>query len=212
MHSYKTLQKTGNSVEIVNKSKFIALAMPIQNEQEAFEVIKGQKSLYPDATHHCYGFILGIDSDSVRYSDAGEPSGTAGMPILSVLRKHSLTNSIVVVTRYFGGTLLGAGGLIRAYSSTSALAIQDAIITIMLPSINLLIKCDYSCFARLEHYFKTNDTIAIKDIAYIDLVNMQCLVPLTEKNNIIETITNLTDGKGNITEQENEYYPWKTKE
>ncbi len=119
---YKTIYENGEGEVIEKKSRFIAIAAPVQSEEEATAFVESIRKKYWDARHHCYAYILGEKKEIRRMSDDGEPTGTAGKPILDLIEGGDLTNTIIVVTRYFGGTLLGTGGLARAYSSAARAA------------------------------------------------------------------------------------------
>ena len=113
---YKTLMKAAESEFVINKSRFIGQAAPAQSEEEALAFLNAVRARHPDANHNCYAYIIGPNMGIMRYNDDGEPGGTAGMPIIEVMKARKVTNCAVVVTRYFGGILLGAGGLTRAYA------------------------------------------------------------------------------------------------
>ena len=122
--SYKTLLRRDQDEFIINKSRFIGYGCPCETEEEALAFLKQIREKHADATHNCYAYIIGANMGIMRYSDDGEPGGTAGLPIIEVMKARGVTNCCVVVTRYFGGILLGAGGLVRAYSQGSATAIK----------------------------------------------------------------------------------------
>ena len=124
--NYFTIKQAGEAELIEKKSRFIGYAAPVSNEAEAMAFIEAIRAKHRDATHNCYAYQAGWHNEYQRSSDAGEPSGTAGRPILEVIKKSNLKNTVVVVTRYFGGVLLGAGGLARAYAKTAALALAKA--------------------------------------------------------------------------------------
>ncbi|MGI6085601.1 MAG: IMPACT family protein, partial [Acetivibrionales bacterium] len=126
MKSFRTIIKEGYYLVEEKRSRFIARAKPIITEQEALDYIQQIKTACWDATHNCYAYLVETDSLYQRYSDDGEPQGTAGLPILDVIRKKNLQNVVVVVTRYFGGILLGAGGLVRAYGKACAGGLENA--------------------------------------------------------------------------------------
>jgi hypothetical protein len=121
---YKTLLKAADGEFIVNKSRFIGYGCPCETEEEALAFLASIRTKHKDATHNCYAYIIGPNMGIMRYSDDGEPGGTAGMPIIEVMKARGVTNCAVVVTRYFGGILLGAGGLVRAYSQGAATALN----------------------------------------------------------------------------------------
>ena len=123
---YKTLLTRASDEFIINKSRFIGYGAPAASEEEALGFLADVRSAHKDASHHCYAYIIGANMGVMRYSDDGEPGGTAGMPIIEVMKARQITNACVVVVRYFGGVLLGAGGLTRAYSQGCLLYTSDA--------------------------------------------------------------------------------------
>ena len=131
MNSYKTIRQPAREEYVINKSRFIGHACPCQTEEQALAFLKRIREEYRDATHNCYAYVIGENAGIMRYSDDGEPGGTAGLPMMEVLKARSVVNLCVVVTRYFGGILLGAGGLVRAYSHSCALALDAAHVSIM---------------------------------------------------------------------------------
>ena len=149
MQEYKTVQKEASDFFIEKKSKFIGYAKPVKTQEEAVDFISKIKSKNWDATHNVYAYVL-RENNIQRYSDDGEPSGTAGVPVLDVMLKESLVDVCVVATRYFGGTLLGAGGLVRAYSHTSKIALEAAGIITMAQCSVMSAEVDYSFYDRLN--------------------------------------------------------------
>lgn len=149
MQEYKTVEKEASDFFIEKKSKFIGYAKPVKTQEEAVDFISEIKSKHWDATHNVYAYVL-RENNIQRYSDDGEPSGTAGVPVLDVMLKESLVDVCVVATRYFGGTLLGAGGLVRAYSHTSKIALEAAEIITMAQCSVLSAEVDYSFYDRLN--------------------------------------------------------------
>ena len=134
MKGYRTICQPGEVEHIIKKSRFIGAAYPVQTVEEALSLLETIRKRYWDATHNCYAYIIGENGEQKRFSDDGEPQGTAGMPMLDVLQKKDVTNLLVVVTRYFGGTLLGAGGLVRAYAGAAGAAVDAAGVTVMTPA------------------------------------------------------------------------------
>ena len=128
MIEYKTLAKAGSDEIIIEKSRFIGYCAPVSSEEEALEFIEKIKKKHYDATHNVFAYVVGLDNNIQRYNDDGEPSGTAGVPILEVIKKEDLRNVVIVVTRYFGGIKLGTGGLIRAYTKGAKIALDAGII------------------------------------------------------------------------------------
>lgn len=148
MSDYLTLRKEASDEFIEKRSRFIGYAKPVTTQDEAMDFINTIRSKHWDATHNVYAYVL-RDGQSRRYSDDGEPSGTAGVPVLDVLLKENITDCVVVATRYFGGVLLGAGGLVRAYSHTSKIAVEAAGIIKMSVCSVLSVTCDYNFYGRL---------------------------------------------------------------
>ena len=149
--SYRTLSAFAEARFTEQKSVFIGRAGFCESEEKAIELIKTARNDYPDASHHCYAYILGTNAGVMRYSDDGEPGGTAGMPILSLIRSEGLVNCCVVVTRYFGGTLLGTGGLVRAYTQGCRLALDAAGIVQMDMTRRNLCEVPYPCWDRVRY-------------------------------------------------------------
>lgn len=162
MEKFKTI-KTNAIVEIEEKrSKFIGSAFYVENEEEAERIIKDIKKKYYDARHNCFAYIINNGNVTKRFSDDGEPSGTAGSPILNVLEKNELYNVLVIVTRYFGGILLGAGGLVRAYTETAVKAIEKADIVEQENGFELEIWISYQDMEKLKYYCDKNNINIIK--------------------------------------------------
>ena len=163
------------SIFIEKKSKFISYIAPAYTEQEAVDFINSIKKKHYDASHNCSAFIIGEEGNIQRSSDDGEPSGTAGIPILEVLRKESLTNTAVVVTRYFGGIMLGAGGLIRAYTKGCADAVNAAGIMRLQPYDLYEVTIDYNMLSKIQHEIGKKEYL-IGDTQYLDIVTLKMLV------------------------------------
>lgn len=147
---YKTIADYAFDEFIEKKSRFIGYIKPVTTEEEAISFINQKREAHRDATHNVYAYIL-RDGQIKRYSDDGEPSGTAGIPVLDVLQKEGLTDTAVVVTRYFGGIMLGAGGLVRAYSHGAKIAVDAAEILYMAPCTKLQIELDYSLYGKITY-------------------------------------------------------------
>ena len=142
--NYRTVEKESNAEIVEKKSRFIAKLYPVSSEEEALEILEKVRKKYWDARHHCWAFVLGEEQPLERCSDDGEPSGTAGKPILEVLRGAQLRNVLMIVIRYFGGTLLGTGGLVRAYTASSKEAVDAADIVVKIFGYRLKITTDYT--------------------------------------------------------------------
>ncbi len=189
---YKTVKNEARELLVEKKSKFIASVMPCKTEEEALEYLGEIKKEFSDATHNVYAYV--IDENQIfRYSDDGEPSQTAGMPVLDVIRKEGLVDVIVVVTRYFGGTLLGTGGLVHAYSNSASMGLRAAnIITRMLSNI-IAIKVDYNLVGKIQHKIAT-DHLILEDTLYEENVTfVVCILP-EKTQKFIDDITELTNG------------------
>ncbi|HZK42755.1 MAG TPA: YigZ family protein [Syntrophomonadaceae bacterium] len=199
-----------NAVEeiIIKKSRFISYISPVYDEEEVQKTLDFAKNKWPQARHYCFAYILKNNTLVERYSDAGEPSGTAGVPILSVLRNNNLENVMVVVIRYFGGILLGAPGLVRAYSQATSLVIQKAGIKRFDLCIRLQIICDYSYWGNIEHKLLQKGII-VSDIEYSDKVKAHIYCPIDEQERCKKTIIENSNGTAEISSWEKKYMSLK---
>ena len=136
------------------RSRFVGNAAPCESAEEALAFLDEIKNRYKDVSHHCYGYIIGENKGVIRYSDAGEPQGTAGMPIIDVMNKNDVTNCCIVVTRWFGGILLGAGGLTRAYLHAASIALAAAGVGVMHPTARYLMEVSYPMLGRMDFFLK----------------------------------------------------------
>lgn len=159
---YKTIAERCEARFIEKKSEFIGYLAPVETEEQAVEFINEIRAMHRKATHNCYAYIL-RENSAARHSDDGEPSGTAGVPIYEVLRKEELTDVVCVVTRYFGGVLLGAGGLVRAYTRSAKDAVDAARIKIMALAEQLELSVDYSLYGRLPQIFAEHDVRVLSE-------------------------------------------------
>jgi len=187
------LKNYADTCFIEKKSRFISYVQPVYSEEEAMQFLGSIRKKHYDATHHCYAYILGESMNVQRSSDDGEPSGTAGVPILEVLKKEEITNSIVIVTRYFGGILLGAGGLIRAYTEGAARGINASGTVRVQPFSVHQLKMDYSFLSKLQYEIPRKNYI-IENIEYLENVTMRVLTLLENKNAFIQDIAEWTNG------------------
>ena len=178
VEKYKTLAEQNTEEIVEKKSKFIANIFPVENLNEAEEIIKSIKKKYFDARHNCVAYRI-IENDQLieRSSDDGEPSGTAGAPMLNILQKNELINVLVIVTRYFGGILLGTGGLVRAYSDSLQKAIETCHIIEKQIGFEVKVTMDYNNFEIFKYYCKNND-IKIVNTEYLE--NIVCKIQLEE--------------------------------
>lgn len=180
MQEFLTIKNNVSTEMIEKKSKFIANLFYIESQKQAEEIIKNVKKRYYDAKHNCVAYRV-IEKDSIieKSSDDREPSGTAGNPMLNILQKNNLCNILVIVTRYFGGILLGTGGLVRAYSNVTIQAIENSEKVLKVSGIEAQINVDYNNLEIFKHYCKNND-INIISMEYIDVVN--CKIGLEKIN------------------------------
>ncbi|PRT63840.1 YigZ family protein [Streptococcus anginosus] len=197
---FRTIKEDGQVQEEIKKSRFICHIKRVTTENEARNFIQAVKKEHYKATHNCSAFILGERSEMKRSSDDGEPSGTAGVPMLGVLENHQLTNVCAVVTRYFGGTKLGAGGLIRAYSSSVALAIKEIGIVHIKEQLGLRIALSYSQYQELPNFLKANH-LQEQDTSFTEQVQTTIFVDKDDKDSVIEELIELFNGKIDITDQ-----------
>ncbi|MBQ3783823.1 MAG: YigZ family protein [Lachnospiraceae bacterium] len=193
--SYKIVYESGEGEIVEKKSRFIAHVYPIKEEEQALELIAQCKKEYWDARHNCYAYVLGAKQELQRFSDDGEPSGTAGKPILEVLLGEDIHNVLVIVTRYFGGTLLGTGGLVRAYSQSTKEGLANSVITERCHGQKLAIKTDYNGLGKMQYIIAEKD-IPVLDTIYADNVEIITLVPEWEYEGFLKELTEATAGKG----------------
>ena len=194
---YKTIKENVSAELVEKKSKFIANLFYIESREEAEDIIKMQKKKYYDARHNCYAFrVLGEDGIIEKSSDDGEPSGTAGAPMLNILSKMEITNVLVIFTRYFGGILLGTGGLVKAYSNSTKLALEKAEISMLEEGFVYKLELNYSDLENFKYFMKNNEIKILKE-EYFENVKLSIFVPKNKidclnSNNINEfNITNM---------------------
>ena len=197
---FRTIKEDGQVQEEIKKSRFICHIKRVTTEDEAREFINTIKKEHYKATHNCSAFILGERSEMKRSSDDGEPSGTAGVPMLGVLENHQLTNVCAVVTRYFGGIKLGAGGLIRAYAGSVALAIKEIGSVHIKEQLGLRLTLSYSQYQELPNFLKAKQ-LQEQDTAFTDQVQTTIFVDKDDKDSVIEELIELFNGKVDITDQ-----------
>jgi uncharacterized YigZ family protein len=196
----------GAEAEIVEKkSRFIATIQPVSSEEEALAFVAQMKKKYYDARHNCWAFIVGTDNVVAKCSDDGEPSGTAGRPMLEVLTGSGIHNIVVVVTRYFGGVLLGTGGLVRAYQGALKEALPLCKTATQRYGVRLKIKTDYNMIGKIQ-YILANNNINIEDSVYGADVELIALVPIEDYNRLTTEITKATSAKAVLEEIERTYF------
>ena len=204
MSNYKTLHKFGVDEYIVEKSTFIGYAKPIKTEEEAIEFVNEIKKKHKDATHNVWAYTVGENMNIQRYSDDGEPQGTAGIPTLEVIKKEDLRDVVVVVTRYFGGIKLGAGGLVRAYTKGAKVGIEAGIVIEKVKYTEVKIKIEYTQLGRIRNEimnlgFKVKDTIYSEDVEIIVYSKIEDVQSLTDR------MIDITSGTADVSIGE-EYY------
>ena len=203
--SYLTI-KDNVSVEFdEKKSTFIGHIKRVYNENEAKEFVNEIKNQNKQAAHNVYAYIVGENLGIQRYSDDGEPQGTAGIPVLEVIKKNGITDVAVVVTRYFGGILLGASGLVRAYTRGCSDAIKAGNIVLKVKGIKLAINLDYDLLGKVQYVFAQN-LWHIEETEYTDKVCISFICESTEIENVKNQITQCTSGKATFQYGEEEYY------
>lgn len=192
---------SGGSGQIEEKkSVFIANIARADSEEEATAFIEAMKKKYWDARHNCSAFVIGERGELTRCSDDGEPSGTAGRPMLEVLLRENIKNIVVVVTRYFGGTLLGTGGLVRAYTQAVKEGLNDCKIGVLRMGVPLALTTDYNGIGKIL-YLLSAMGLTPKDSDYGEKVTLQVLVPVEEKDRLVLDITEATAGKTEILQE-----------
>lgn len=195
---YKILYKGGEGELIEKKSRFIATTMPVETEEEALAFIETMRKKYWDASHNCYAYTVGMHQEICRASDDGEPSQTAGKPMMDVLLGEELHNICVVVTRYFGGTLLGTGGLVRAYSGAAKEGIEQSVIVEKHLGRKITLVTDYNGIGKIQ-YLIAKEEILTLHTEYAENVTVEILVLEEETEHVKKMITEATNGRCQIT-------------
>lgn len=202
--SYFTVKGSATSEFQEKKSTFIGYIKRVNTEEEAKNFVNEIKSMHKEATHNVYAYIVGENKGIQRYSDDGEPQGTAGIPVLEVIKKNDLTDVAVVVTRYFGGILLGGGGLIRAYSKGASSAIEEVGIVEKVKGLKLRFTLEYDLIGKIQYLCGTNNW-HIEDTIYTDKVELSLFTEVENKEIIIADFVEATSGKVTICEEDEEY-------
>ncbi len=196
--NYFTISKPASDSFIEKKSEFIGYIAPVKTNDEAVAFINEIKAMHRKARHNVYAYILRDDNIS-RYSDDGEPQGTAGVPVLEVLQKRGLTDVCVVVTRYFGGILLGGGGLLRAYSHAASIACDAAHIMDMRLCHRLTIKTDYNLYGKINYILPNFDVITVNS-DFADSVTLEILVMSEKLDALRKELTEVTNNSAEVTD------------
>lgn len=205
---YKTLIAHGDEEIVINKSRFIGHGAPCETEEEALAFLAEMRAKYKDASHNCYAYIIGTNMGVMRYSDDGEPGGTAGMPIIEVLKAQNVTNCAVVVTRYFGGILLGAGGLVRAYTKGAVLALEASGVGVMHPTKRLLVDVAYPLLNRFEYMLKSQPVL-VEEKTFGESITFTILVRTADEPAFSREVVSVSDGRCETLEMEEFYHPWR---
>lgn len=209
--SYKTVYAGGTGEIIEKKSRFIATVIPITSEEEALSFIEQMKKKYWDAAHNCFAYVLGLNHELQRCSDDGEPSKTAGRPMLDVLLGEGIHNTAVVVTRYFGGTLLGTGGLVRAYQGATKEGLANSIIIEKQYGKQLEITTDYNGIGKLQ-YIASTMNLTILSTDYTEIVKSTLLIPPDSLGLFKKKITEATNGRAIMEDLDDVFYAFLDQE
>ena len=205
LSQYKTVYAGGEAEIIEKKSRFIATVRPVKSEEEAIAFIEGLKKKYWNATHNCSAYVIGEHFQIQRCSDDGEPSGTAGKPMLDVLLGDELHDTAVVVTRYFGGTLLGTGGLVRAYQASTKAGLEASTVITKMHGSRVSVETDYTGLGKIQ-YILGRRGLTILNSQYTDKVALEVLLPEAEVKTVMAEITEGTNGQAVMEVMEECYF------
>ncbi len=205
MQPYVTVSSASETELIINRSRFIGRCLPVSSEEEALCALEGIKKRHWDATHNCFAYRIGALANPARFSDDGEPGGTAGRPIMDVLTAKQLTDTLIVVTRYFGGVLLGAGGLVRAYSRAASDSAAAAGMVLMQPAKLVELRLDYSRHSALAGYLE--QTLHGVTAEYTDVVTLRGTIAQSGLADFSAELTRRTDGRVSAECVGEEYLP-----
>ena len=204
MKSYKTVKQPAEAEFIEKKSRFISFVYPISAENEAISLLETARKKYYDSTHVVYAYKL-KDNNISRFSDDGEPQGTAGVPVLEVINKSELVDVLVISVRYFGGTMLGAGGLIRAYSKSAHIGIEAAGIIKMAECVKFFIDCPYHMLGKIEYVLINNNANKI-DIEYGENVKLNYYIEADKLEKLKKEISDASNGGTELFETDRSFY------
>lgn len=193
VNGYKVVYEGGQDEIVEKKSRFIATVRPVETEEEAVAFINEMKKKYWDAKHNCSAFVIGERQEFNRCSDDGEPAQTAGRPMVDVLLREGITNVAVVVTRYFGGVLLGTGGLVRAYQEATKAGLNASKIIVKQKGKRLSVQTDYTGLGKLQYLF-ASENITLEETEYTENVTIHAVIPEESTESIIKKITEATNG------------------
>ena len=205
LERYRTVYVGGEGELVEKKSRFIATVVPAQTEEEALSFIERTRKKYWDARHNCYAYTVGLNREYTRASDDGEPAQTAGRPMLDVLLGQELYNTAVVVTRYFGGVLLGTGGLVRAYSGAVQRGIEACQVIEKIYGLCLLVHTDYNGYGKITYLANTRGYEVLETV-FTDEVALRLLMPVSEEGAARKAITECTSGRAKVEKEEELYF------
>ena len=211
MESYQTVYRGGMGEIIEKKSRFIAEVYPIESEEQAAQILEETRKKYWDARHNCYAYCIGKKQELKRCSDDGEPSQTAGKPMLDVLTGAGLCDTVVVVTRYFGGTLLGTGGLVRAYTAAAKAGVEASEVIEKIPAVQFLVKVTYNQIGTLLYLLGQRGYSQLES-EYAEDVSVRFLVPLTERTSMEKQLLESFQGSAKTEIEDYGYYAKNGKE
>ncbi len=205
--SYITVREEASDEVVIMKSRFIGYAAPCETEEDALAFLRRIKEKHRDARHHCYAYVIGLNAGVMRYSDDGEPGGTAGLPMMDVLKNAGAVNCCVVVVRYFGGVLLGTGGLVRAYTLGCKIALEAAGLVRMELSDVLRCRISYPLWNSVQYAvqklpMQLGDTVYAEDVAFVLIVRKK------DSEATVLQLRNLSDGKMTCEPVSEEYKAW----
>lgn len=206
--AYRTFKEAGVKEIVIKKSRFIGYGFAVSSEEEANQHIERIRKEHWNATHNCFAYVIGDRDQIQKQSDDGEPSGTAGKPILEVIKAKELHNVLIIITRYFGGIMLGAGGLIRAYSDGAVAAIEASSAVLKQLHSVVEVEVDYTWLGKLENEFR-NRQVLTGETQFADHVKLTCLPVVTETDAFVAWITDVTQGQAKIEVVETEWIEHK---
>lgn len=197
MKDFIVVKEGAEGIYEEKKSRFIAKVYKVENENEVSSYIEEARKKYWDARHNCYAYVIGNNNEITRCSDDGEPSGTAGKPILEVITRMGVHNCLIIVTRYFGGTLLGTGGLVRAYTDASVTALNNSLLATQVSGVRYIVTTDYNGSGKIQ-YATASVNATIADTEYTDKVTMKIVIEKEREKLLVDTITEITNGRAVI--------------
>ena len=202
---YRTIKGQASAEYEEKKSVFIGSVARVSTEDEARNFINSIKASHRESRHNVYAYVIGANCSIQRYSDDGEPQGTGGIPVLEVIKRNNITDIVIVVTRYFGGVLLGASGLVRAYSKAAALAVKEAGIVEKVNAVMLRIRIDYDLLGKIQYTFNKNNW-QIDNTEYTDMVELSIVCEKEKIEEIREALMDITNNKFTILDQKEDIY------